>query len=74
MFGKIMIAKRLNNSVNGNPRYQLVIQDLSNELHMVLSSSDASCNYDVLNVKNSGETVEFGFTRAGRVNTITRSK
>ncbi len=59
-------VERLNNSVNGNPRFRLHLDDATS----VLTQSDASVNYDVGNLsyhKMIGVPVKLTLTRAGRV-------
>lgn len=71
--GTIVAAKRLNSSVNGNPRFDVTFKHAGTEEHTVFTtSSDAACSYDVENVQRSREEVEIGLTRAGRIETITR--
>lgn len=61
-------AERLNNSVNGNPRFRLITRDGS-----FVTQSDASCSYDVDNImrevrRNGGALfVRLSLTPAGRV-------
>jgi hypothetical protein len=68
----LVSVKRLNNSVNGNPRFRL------NTLHgEFVTQSDASCSYDVDNIarkirqRDTGENVAvpvvLSLTPAGRV-------
>lgn len=54
---------RLNNSVNGNPRYRLDFSDGTS----ATTQSDSYCNYDVENLAKRGATLELTLTRAGRV-------
>jgi hypothetical protein len=74
--GTIVAAKRLNNSVNGNPRWDVTFRFLDHkgreEFQILTTSSDAACSYDVENVLRSREIVVIGLTRAGRVETISR--
>lgn len=62
----IVAAERLNNSVNGNPRYRLALSDGN----MYLTQSDAACSYDVDNYRRSGEAFDAELTRAGRISVI----
>lgn len=73
--GIIVAAKRLNNSVNGNPRFDVTVKidGLTLDDHVVLTtSSDAACSYDVENVRRERALVDLALTRAGRVEMITR--
>lgn len=78
IIGQIVSAERLNNSVNGNPRFSItfnvgiphVVCDRDG-IQFFITSSDSACNYAVENYYRSGQTVELGLTRAGRVSTIT---
>jgi hypothetical protein len=63
----IIRAERLNNSVNGNPRYRLYFADGSAHT----TQSDSACTYDVENLAKHGATLELTLTRAGRVCRIT---
>lgn len=71
--GYIVAAKRLHNSRNGNPRFDVTFKFSGTDEHIVLTtSSDAACSYDVENVQRSREEVVIGMTRAGRIETISR--
>jgi hypothetical protein len=75
LVGTIVAAKRLPNSTNGNPRFDITVKVdgpvLGGEDYLVLrTSSDAACNYDVENLVKSREQVWIGRTRAGRVDRI----
>jgi hypothetical protein len=65
---------RLNNSVNGNPRFRLMFADASE----AITSSDAAINYEIGNPGyRVGSTVALTFTKAGRIaymNTLDISK
>jgi hypothetical protein len=67
----ILSVERLNNSVNGNPRFDITFTDNDGEFvtnqwtHR--TSSDSSCNYEVTNYANSGERIDVWLTKAGRV-------
>ena len=55
---------RLNNSVNGNPRYEIFWEDGA----VSQTSSDAACAFEIGNPGFcEGDTVHVEFTRAGRV-------
>lgn len=60
-------ALRLNNSANGNPRWELTFSDGSR----ALTSSDASVSYDVENKLRSGERLYVDYTPAGRISSWT---
>lgn len=63
-------AKRLNNSVNGNPRFRVRFTDGSVSVTM----SDASAGYDIQNLLREPETlVLVTFTRAGLIRFIQRA-
>lgn len=63
-------AERLNNSVNGNPRYRLHFDDATT----ALTQSDSACAYELQNHAMIGGTFEFTLTRAGRVCGIRKVK
>lgn len=70
--GRILAARRLNNSVNGNPRFVVTVNTTDGSVESFMTSTDSACAYDVENVQRSGEQVLIGLTRAGRVATISR--
>ena len=47
--GKITDLKRLNNSVNGNPRFNIVVDGV-----MLTTKSDAAYSYNIENLYNKG--------------------
>lgn len=68
---RITRIERLNNSVNGNPRYEFGFEDAEGDYHRMLSSSDASFVYEIGNVGyRVGSPVDITLTRAGRVATM----
>jgi hypothetical protein len=73
--GTIVAAKRRNNSVNGNPRFDVTVKidGLALDDHVVLTtSSDSACAYDVENLVRSRELVDIGLTPAGYARTMVR--
>jgi hypothetical protein len=70
--GRILSARRLNNSVNGNPRFVVVVHTTDGEVVPFTTSTDSASAFDVENVQRSGEDVRFGLTRADRIATISR--
>ena len=60
--GTVTIIERLNNSVNGNPRFKLMIDDT-----VIITKSDYGYCYDIENLARSGEAVEaeIYYTKAG---------
>ena len=63
---KILHYERLNNSVNGNPRYSLILQD--QETHDTIScktKSDYAYNYGMFNKGYDFLTCELTYTKAG---------
>ena len=70
--GTVTILKRLNNSVNGNPRFLLMIDN-----KVITTKSDYGYCYDIENIVRSGEVVEAAiyYTKTGaRLETIKRVK
>jgi hypothetical protein len=65
-------AVRLNNTVNGNPRFDLITADGD-----FMISSDSACSYDVENfvgrIRHGEDRVTLSLTRAGRVWNIKRA-
>ena len=70
----VIAAKRLNNSVNGNPRWDVTFTDGKVGSWTYRTSSDSMCNYDVENLLRSKELVDVYVTRADRVCRIERRK
>ena len=67
---RIVSVTRLNNSVNGNPRFML---ELDNGREY-MTSSDASCSYEVDNYARSGDPFDAWLTKAGRIQVIDKAK
>lgn len=82
--GQIVTATRLPSSVNGNPRFRIVVlftpaaPDRLPRYETFTTKSDAACAFDVENLlprphlDQDAPVVALTFTRAGRVETITR--
>ena len=70
----IIHAKRLRNSVNGNPRWDITFTDGDLGSWTYRTSSDAMCNYDVENLLHTKDLVNVYVTRANRVCVIERVK
>jgi hypothetical protein len=68
--GVIYSAERLNNSVNGNPRYRLVMDLGDDVLETYVTMSDASAGYNVQNLYARRDRVRLTLTPAGRVRYI----
>ena len=70
--GTVTILKRLNNSVNGNPRFKLMIDDI------VITTKNYGYCYDIENIARSGEVIEaeiyYTKTGARRLETIKRGE
>ena len=64
--GKIEILKRLNNSVNGNPRFLVELLDI-NEFITLQTKSDCMYNYNIENLarKQCSCIVEYYYTKSG---------
>lgn len=74
MIVQLYSVERLNNSVNGNPRF-----DLHTDSGTFTTSSDSACSYDVENIARlipggpmtiQGLTVSLSLTKAKRVQDI----
>lgn len=61
--GRIVGVERLNNSVNGNPRFRVDIEGHG----WYMTSSDASVSYSIENFRRTGDVIEWTLTHAGRV-------
>lgn len=61
--GEITGIKRLHNSVNGNPRYEVSI-----DWERFITASDHAFCFEIGNLgMRVGDRVEYGLTRAGRL-------
>ena len=69
--GTVTILEKLNNSVNGNPRFKLMIDGI-----VITTKSDYGYCYDIENIVRSGEVIEaeIYYTKSGarRLETIKR--
>lgn len=63
----VVATNRLNNSVNGNPRYEVQLSDG----RIALTSSDAAVSYDVSNAARDQRPRYVEFTPAGRISSWT---
>jgi hypothetical protein len=62
--GRISEPKRLTNSANGNPRFDLLItSEDGTQLGRYKTKTDAACNYEVTNYTNSGDLVDIVIER-----------
>jgi hypothetical protein len=66
---RIVALRRLNNSVNGNPRYDVAFSN--GEMHT--TSSDAGFCYGITNPEMKGD-VDVWLTKAGRIESIRPSE
>jgi hypothetical protein len=62
--------RRLTNSRNGNPRFDVAFSDGT----VATTQSDASVSYDVTNKRNSGEKLDVTLTKAGKISHWTVAK
>jgi hypothetical protein len=71
----ISVVRRLNNSVNGNPRYVIWLENEDGSVSFSAQTmSDASCSYDVENYSRSHKLADITLTAAGKVRTISPHK
>lgn len=68
--GTIYSTERLDNSVNGNPRYRIAFDTGEGSLEHYVTMSDASAGYDVQNHFITKGRVRLTLTPAGRVRYI----
>lgn len=61
--GAIVATDRLRNSVNGNPRFRVHLDN--GETYQ--TSTDSAVSYDIDNLARSRKRVTFLLTRAGRI-------
>lgn len=64
--GKIRIVNRLNNSINGNPRFLIDLVD-AEQFIILTSKSDYPYNYNIENLanKNCDCVVRYYYTKSG---------
>ena len=78
MTGEILDINRLNNSVNGNPRYEIRVLPDGEPLgysRILRTSSDISSAYEVGNLgRRVGDRVRFVLTAAGLIRALTDPK
>jgi hypothetical protein len=63
---RIDYLERLNNSVNGNPRFRVHFEDGST----AETQTDNALNYGLENPENFGADVAVTFTKAGRISDL----
>ena len=63
--GKLISYERLENSINGNPKYFGVFENENGDVLKAITASDASCAYMFLNNQNEIRTLEYHETKAG---------
>ena len=63
----IQYYKRLSNSVNGNPRYDVTFTDGTGKLWTYRTSSDSMVNYEIENVYRDCTLVDVVVTKATRI-------
>jgi hypothetical protein len=74
--GTIVEVNRLNSSRNGNPRFSILVLRTDGNYERLDTKSDSMVNYDIENLylvcHRIGAIIQFGLTRAGRIETATR--
>lgn len=66
IIGTIVRLERLNNSVYGNPRYNVVIRDESGDYYFYAkTASDASCGYVIDEYLDKKKLFHYHVTRKG---------
>ena len=63
----VFTYRRLNNSVNGNPRFEITFSGDNGELFTGKTASDYSFNYNVENCRDRRIAIEYHFTPRGNV-------
>lgn len=67
LFAKLISYDRINGSVNGNPNYDVTLEDGNGDYIYTRSSSDSSWCYGI-NGKWLNKTVSYTTTKSGRIN------
>lgn len=65
IIGIIINLERLNNSVYGNPRYQVTIKDESGFYFYAKTASNASCGYSIDNYYGKKMLFHYHITKTG---------
>lgn len=65
IIGTIFRLERLNNSVWGNPRYNVTIKDECGFYFYAKTASDASCAYSIDNNRGKKKLFYYHVTKAG---------
>lgn len=65
--GYLRGAEHIGTSVNGNPRYRLIVEDLAGYFTTYVSVSDAGFCYGITNPQYKNVVLEFTLTPAHRV-------
>lgn len=70
--GDVVSIEQINNSVYGNPRFNVTLTEDGTERTRT-TMSDASCSYDFLSNIRAGDVVVITVTRAGRIRTAVKT-
>lgn len=65
--GKLIGYERLNNSVNGNPKYWGVFENENGNKLIGKTGTDSACAYAFLNEREKIRIVEYHETRTGNI-------
>lgn len=74
---KILTIERLNNSIYGNPRYRLTVEDENGEILTGKTATNAALGYYVdYNWKGGKKVISYHYTKGGNLifNRLTMSK
>ena len=63
--GKLTNYEKMNNSINGNPKYFGVFENENGDTLKAITATDASCAYSFLNNPNETRTIEYHETKRG---------
>lgn len=67
-FKGILIGhERMNNSVNGNPKYYGVFENEHGDILRATTGTDVACAYSFLNKQDKSRVIEYHITRTGNV-------
>lgn len=65
--GKVVADERMNNSINGNPKYRLTYLLKDGSYITGQTATDASIGYSCLNNKGTDKTIQYHETRSGKI-------
>ena len=65
--GTLIRYERMNNSVNGNPKYYGVFEATNGEILRGTTGTDSACGYSFLNNQTAEKEIEYHETKTGNI-------